>query len=163
MSETAAGREDPMTELFRRQLDLQRQTGSYPPAMTPDQRMRYVKDMILACEDELHEALQETEWKPWSTAPPGFKDRDKFAGEIRDALQFVINLLLAADVTPSELGAMLSAKWDVNHRRVEEGYDGRNKCDHCRRALDEPGIIEILTDKAGFRFCSGKCRDTFEE
>lgn len=154
--------EDKLDRCFRLQRKLQVAYGTNF-GMTGEKLVTFVKDMIIACEDELHEALAEVHWKPWSVSQAGFRDRDAFAGELRDAFQFLMNLMLAAHVTPDELVKMLEDKLEVNHRRQDTGYTGTEKCDKCGRALDEPGIMKALTDAAGFRFCTEACRDSYED
>jgi hypothetical protein len=153
-----------LDEIFREQARVQQRSGMHPGLMSDADRVSYIRVQVLACEDELHEALAEVNWKTWVSAPPGFKSRDKYAGELRDALQFLVNLMIAAGVTSDELAEMLRAKWGVNHKRIDSGYDGSDKCDHCRRALDEPGAASLrLTDGQGFTFCSGECMASFED
>ena len=147
-----------ISEIFEAQLALQEKMRLLRPGMTPSEMMTFMTTMILGAEDELHEALAELSWKPWSSAPPGFRDRDKFVGELRDALQLIINMLLAADVTPGELSEAFRAKWAVNHARASGTYDGTFKCDYCRRALDEPGLGKPVASELGFRYCSDTCR-----
>ena len=60
--------DDTLTELLSLQLRLQREHMDVNP-LTLDgaDRVAYVRDMVLACTDELHEALNEVTWKPWTT------------------------------------------------------------------------------------------------
>lgn len=114
--------------------------------LSPAERVQYVKDMVLALTDELHEALAETTWKPWATAEPTI-DEDAFFGEVVDALHFLMNLMLVAraDSRPKdvwrELVTRYEAKNERNRQRQAEGYDGvSGKCPRCRRALDDEGV-----------------------
>jgi hypothetical protein len=48
------------------QHDLQLETyGIDLRALRGAERARFVRDMVLACEDELHEILHLVHWKPW--------------------------------------------------------------------------------------------------
>ena len=88
--------DDTLTELLSLQLRLQREHMNVNP-LTLDgaDRVAYVRDMVLACTDELHEALNEVTWKPWTTGGPRVHDEHLFA-ELIDVLHFVFNLLLVA-------------------------------------------------------------------
>src|SRR5580658_3938857 len=135
--------EDGLEYLFRMQAELQEYLGVDFNSMSEEALIQYGKDMILALTDELHEALHELHWKPWAAVPPGFKDRDAFAGELIDAFHFMVNLFLMARVTPDEMLSRYGGKHAVNKSRRDGGYTGTDKCDgpRCRRALDEPAIV----------------------
>lgn len=153
--------EDRLDYLLRLQAELQAHHGDNMNMKTDAQLVQYIKDMTIACTDELHEALAEVYWKPWAAMPPGFKDRDAYVGELIDALHFVFNLMLAARVTSDELIARYVDKNSVNHGRIDSGYTGTDKCDgpECSRALDEPSILPgtIIQWQTGERFCSVAC------
>lgn len=148
-----------LTAMMKAQLELQIAKGTNPLNMTLNERVQYIKDQVLACTDELHEALKEVGWKPW--ASKRFIDENPAFGELRDAWQFLTNLMFAVTLEEPEqladrLEANLYEKLAINHRRVTEGYDGvSSKCPGCSRALDETPTHEIL-DADGYKtFCSG--------
>lgn len=113
-----------------------------PNVLDPARRMEYIKTYVLAAAQELHEALAETPWKTWSTRTEF--NTEAYFGELRDVWQFLTDLMILAypDATPRELADKLDdalqTKWQVNLNRAENGYDGRNKCPGCGRALDDP-------------------------
>lgn len=116
--------------------------GGFHPADFDDEdaKIQYIKDMILACTDELHEALAEVGWKPWATSR--HINREAYVGELLDAWQFLMNLFQVAHVTPEELARLLYQKHLVNWRRIREEYDGvTTKCKVCRRALDDEHVL----------------------
>lgn len=155
-----ADKTDSLVKIFQLQGALQERLGYDFNAMDDTRLMEYIRVNILALTDELHEALNETHWKPWAkSAAPGFKDRDKFAGELIDAVHFLVNLCLGARMTPDELIALFEGKNKVNHARQDAGYAGTFKCDGpgCKRALDEPGIEVKVSLGTGEKFCSGEC------
>lgn len=125
--------------MFEHQRQLQRDAfvGGDPSELNLEQKIQYIKDMVLAATDELHEALAEVGWKPWSTRRE--IDRDPYVGELVDVQHFVLNLLIAVGVTPEEFFGRYTAKAAVNQTRQDAGYDDSMKCSVCRRALDEPG------------------------
>lgn len=127
-----------LEKIFARQLDLQRAAyGLNPEFMDDETRAAYIRDMVLACTDELHEALGEVGWKPWQTSR--HLHHEAFGKELVDALHFLVNLWLAAGWTAEDVEAAYFRKADRNHARQLEGYDGVDgKCSHCHRALDEP-------------------------
>jgi dimeric dUTPase (all-alpha-NTP-PPase superfamily) len=129
-----------LRDVFKRQLTLQRESfGVDPESLTDEQRDEFIRWNALALMDELSEALDEVNWKPWASAH-GFKDRDAFVKELVDLLHFLTNLFLAAGADADEVIDRYFAKAAVNAKRQAEGYDGiSTKCEHCGRALDEPG------------------------
>jgi dimeric dUTPase (all-alpha-NTP-PPase superfamily) len=129
---------DSLERLLSRQRALQVDSfGGDPNSFDTVTKVQYIKDMVLALTDELHEALNEITWKPWSSAEPQI-NRSEYVGELIDALHFLLNLLLAVGVTHNELLDRYFSKAEVNEKRQAEGYDNSQKCDHCGRATDEP-------------------------
>lgn len=122
-------------QMMRDQAALQIAFGNKPWDMDDATRMVYIKDMVLAATDELHEALGEVDWKPW--VPTNGIKRDAFVSELIDTLQFVMNLFAAADCDAAEIAMKLHRKHEINWQRVTDGTNGLNKCAVCRRALDD--------------------------
>jgi hypothetical protein len=107
--------------------------------MAPEARMEYLRTQSLALTDELHEALAETGWKPWATS--NHINRDAYAGEMADTFIFLMNMMLVADITPTELLALVKAKQIKNRQRQDDGYDGvTTKCPGCKRAYDDEAV-----------------------
>lgn len=117
---------------------LQRQSFGRDPALLEGADLaEYVRWNTLAATDELHEALAEVDWKPWTVTDDGFRNRDAFVGELVDVLHFVANMLVAAKCDDRELSAHYQAKQQKNRDRMaSKSYDGRNKCG-CGRAYDD--------------------------
>ena len=93
--------------------------------------IEWIRINTLAATDELHEALNETGWKPWATTT--HVNREAFIGEVVDALHFIGNLLAGVGCTDSELSAAYYEKMDRNAQRQSEGYTGLDKCIGCGR------------------------------
>lgn len=94
---------------------------------------------VLALEDELHELLGETSWKPW--AKGDFVDIPAAKSELIDALHFLLNLMVVLDMTASEVIYLYEQKRLKNIKRQEDGYDGvSTKCPGCGRALDDTAV-----------------------
>jgi len=131
---------DRLQEIFARQLRLQQVINGYDlNEQTNEQRIDNIKENVLACTDELHEALNETSWKRWATAQ--FINDDALKGEIIDAFHFIINLALHAGMSAEEFFQRFIEKNQRNLRRQADGYDGvSSKCPHCSRALDDVGV-----------------------
>jgi hypothetical protein len=99
--------------------------------------MEYIRWNVLALNDELHEALAETGWKPWASS--NHFNRVEYTRELVDALHFLLNLMLVAGYEPHEIVSMYLYKSQKNARRQENGYDGiQDKCPSCRREVDGP-------------------------
>jgi hypothetical protein len=117
--------------LLRAQEELQHDSFGYDfEEMTDEERITYIRDNLLACTDELHEALRETGWKPWATSR--HINHDRYVKELVDAFHFFMNLLLALRIPglavediAEEFTRRYFAKRDVNAERQRTGYDGR--------------------------------------
>lgn len=114
--------EDRLAVMLDKQLELQRRynNGIHPGQFGGQRKWQYIKDMILATEDELHEALRETPWKPWSSSKAF--DREAFKDELVDGWHFYMNLLIAANISAEEFFTAYLRKNGVNHDRIDEGY-----------------------------------------
>lgn len=127
--------------IFERQKKLQEESfGVKLDELSDEDRSQFIKDMILAATDELHEALAEVGWKPWATSR--HVNREAFVGELVDVLHFIVNLWLAVGATPEEVQIRYQEKADKNAKRQAEGYDGVwGKCPECKRAFDDAGVM----------------------
>lgn len=113
--------------------------------VTGKDRDQHIRDNVLAATDELHEALAETSWKPWSTET-GIVNKDKFKGEIVDTLHFIGNLILLAQLTEEEIWEAYREKQNRNRERMSKagGYQSsKNKCPACKRELDAKGAYIV--------------------
>lgn len=102
----------------------------------------YITWNALALVDEVHEFLQEVQWKTWAKNRGRIHDRDAAVGELVDAGHFLANLAAALGVSDSEWEAKYREKQTRNAARqaAAGGYDSRaEKCPSCRRELDKPG------------------------
>lgn len=154
--------DDWLSNMYRNQAKLQELLGYDFWAMDGDARAEYVRLNVLACENELHEALNETRWKPWTFGQSGIVDEERFGGELVDALHFLLNLFLVAGWTPERIHAGFMDKQAVNRRRQEEKYDGQStKCAYrkCRRALDDPTTAAGVVLTQGLMWCNDGCYD----
>jgi len=152
--------DDRLVRLLESQLGVQVANRLDPLGYDGDERVRYLKDMVLACVAELTgEALGEFGWKPWATSR--HVNEKALFGELRDAWQFLTNAMFAAlRLPPAELAdALYDAvleKHAVNLRRVRDGYDGvSTKCVRCRRALDDVGTTTIRDSFGDAVMCGG--------
>ena len=113
--------------------------GNDPKTLTEEERVEWIRWNMLALEDELHEALAETGWKPWATSK--HVNRMAFIGELVDAWHFFLNLLLVVDCDAAEFTQTYAKKRQLNAERQAAGYDGvTGKCSVCKRALDDPAV-----------------------
>lgn len=131
-----------MGDMLASQRTLQEKTYGFGPLeeMTDDQKMEWVRNNVLALTDELHEALAETGWKPWTSS--NHLNRKRYVGELVDAWHFFMNLMLVVGMSAEELEALYVEKRKLNVRRQVAGYDGvSTKCQSCGRALDDEGVM----------------------
>lgn len=146
---------DRLTSIFVQQHDLQTESFNVNfQRMLPADRIAYIKEMKLALEAELQEALDETGWKSWATSR--HINREAYLGELVDVLHFWVNMVLVLGDDPEHLAHLISTMYDAkrqrNAQRQADGYDGiSGKCPWCARALDDPGVSCTVarSDSAG--------------
>ena len=111
-----------LDRLLHKQEAAQRVYYKCAPARLPmDRRADYVRTMTLAATDELHELLNETDWKPWKKEPHSFSRR-AYIAELADVMLFVLNLALVEDIDGAELSEALDTAWLKNAKRRTTGY-----------------------------------------
>lgn len=104
-----------------------------------------------ALQDELHEAVNETSWKPWVNSV--FLNREAYKGELVDAFHFFMNMMLHAGITPEELYMGYLAKNQRNYERQAKGYDGvSTKCPGCKRDFGDVDAARGDTDGFASRY-----------
>lgn len=114
--------------------------GADPKTLTTEESLEWVRWNVLALEDELHELLAETGWKPWAKSK--HINRDAYVSELVDAFHFMMNLMLVVDCDADEFLAKYAEKRGINAQRQAEGYDGvSGKCPKCKRALDDTAVL----------------------
>ena len=142
-----------VTNLLEAQRTLQVMMNQKDPTkMSEEERALFIKDMVLASTDELHELLQEVGWKPWATSRHVNVEAAK--GEWIDLLHFVLNLGLAIGFRDgSEIEARYMQKRMKNVKRQQAGYDGvTGKCPQCARALDDDAVTCRVVE--GVPYCA---------
>lgn len=113
--------------------------------MKGDALADYVTWNALALQDEVHEFLQEVQWKNWAKNR-GQVNREEAVGELIDVAHFLGNLLVVLGVSDEEYEARYREKQARNAKRQEApgGYDSiAKKCPHCKRELDKEGATFI--------------------
>lgn len=124
---------------MQRSLQLRYNNGKAIEDFSDAERMEAIRDNILACTDELHEAMAETGWKPWATS--NHINVKSFHSEMVDAWHFFMNLMLHSGMTADDLYQGYVDKHQTNIKRQDDGYDGiTGKCPICKRAYDDKGV-----------------------
>jgi dimeric dUTPase (all-alpha-NTP-PPase superfamily) len=117
---------DRLEEMFLLQEALQQRhlDGGLPHQLTGETRANYIRTMVLATTDELHEALRNTQWKPWSNRDVhwSLEEQNAYVDELIDAWHFFMNLLLVAGVNADEFFNGYLRKNNINHGRIDDGY-----------------------------------------
>lgn len=129
-----------LQEALNAQHDLQvKSFGQDPKDLSLNDQMEWVRWNVLALQDELHEALAETGWKPWAKSK--HINRDAYVSELVDAFHFLMNLMLVVNCDADEFLAKYFEKRGINIERQAAGYDGvTGKCPDCKRALDDKAV-----------------------
>lgn len=143
--------DDRLSQMFTRQLELQRQSfGVSPSELDGDERADYLRSMGFALIDEVFEAMAEVSWKPWANDRGAVINRDAYVTELVDVWFFTMNLLHVVGCTPEEFFNKYTDKAEKNRRRQEAGYTSRsNKCGVCYRGLDDDGALCTL-ERCGY-------------
>lgn len=133
------------------QHDLQKKSfGQDPVGLTDEAAVDWIRWNVLALEDELHELLAETGWKPWAKSK--HVNRDAYVSELVDAFHFLMNLMLVVDCDADEFLSKYAEKRGLNAERQAKGYDGvTGKCPKCKRALDDTAVTcttEVCSEEA---------------
>lgn len=143
--------EDRFGLMLRMQNELQKVMGPVkgrtPADLEPEERATFLTWNAFALEDEIHEAMQETGWKPWATSR--HLNADLMMKEMVDAWHFFMNILLTIGAEmklgPDEVADLFTKHYIIKHtinaQRQAEGYDGiAGKCSQCHRDLKEVGV-----------------------
>lgn len=128
-------------EALAAQHELQKTSFGKDPAdlETDEDKLEWIRWNVLALEDELHELLAETGWKPWAKSK--HINREAYISELVDSFHFLMNLMLVVDCSVPEFLAKYFEKRGINVKRQADGYDGvTGKCQGCHRALDDAGV-----------------------
>lgn len=105
--------QDSLKVIFEKQEDLQKKIGeSY--------NQQYINDMSLALMCEIHEILDNTQWKKWKKQQSF--NRPAYLEELVDAMCFLINLCLAKNITPEEFYNAYLFKNQENIKRQDNNY-----------------------------------------
>jgi hypothetical protein len=113
-----------LEDLLTEQLITQREFYGVEPGGIP-----YIRLNALALDHEVHEALDETDWKTWSTnlCEKGGVHTDRYLSELVVALNFLLNLLLASGLPPAvlarEVERLFYLKKKLNLERHGRSHD----------------------------------------
>ena len=125
--------------VFTEQLAFQRLLGEDLKTASEADRVRLVKEYVLAATDELHEILRETSWKPWASGTRF--NKSEIQNELVDLFCFFTNLCLVAELSPAVLVSKYYAKLFTNIERQRLGYSDGDKCPDCGLELAKHGTI----------------------
>lgn len=144
---------------FGAQADFQRHINAHPEDIEdPQELIDYIVYMKTALDDELHEMLNETGWKPWATSR--HINMEGMKSELVDAFQFFMNLCFAAKMDANELMIRHADKLQKNYERAANGYDGvSTKCGWCGRALDDTYVYCAQSTEGKPHYCSQKAQE----
>ena len=124
----ASADNDRLSELLTMQRRLQEDCYHTDFAgMDNEERIAFIRQNVLALEDELHEALREVGWKSW--AKTKYIHQTRLQEELIDALHFMLSLLLAANMDADVVYERYLTKNRINRRRQQEGYSGEKTRD----------------------------------
>lgn len=126
--DNASDGSDRLSELLMLQRRLQEDCYHTDfDGMDNEERIAFIRQNVLALEDELHEALREVGWKSWARTK--YVHETRLQEELIDALHFMLSLLLAANMDADEVYERYLTKNRINRRRQQEGYSGEKTRD----------------------------------
>lgn len=146
-----------LERMIAAQHSLQYSLGYDITQMSTEERINYIRENVLALNAELFEMLQEIGWKSWASSRH-INSTEAFH-ELRDAWQFLTNLMLAVSGDrPDEVAKLLEQtlydKHAVNVARNDNGYDGvSGKCPSCKRDLGEVVLMEVMNPSGVMYLC----------
>jgi dUTPase. len=152
--------EDRFQLMLKMQLELQKQhMGQNPQTLTGDEMADFMRTMAWSCEDEIHEAMNEVDWKPWAHPEVRSVREVAFLKEMVDAFHFFMNMLLCGlpdspEVIADKFTMAYIAKNAINAQRQAEGYTGLDKCAECHRDLIEVDQLGRYNGPDGKQFCT---------
>lgn len=152
---------DRLAKLLETQRAFQMRASRHKAAYDihePDVLIPEFKDMVMALQDELHEALGEIGWKPWATSR--HFNTEAVQGELIDAFCFLMSLMLLAGMDANTIFNKYMLKMTINHNRQDNGYDAvNNKCPFCKRAYDDSTVQCTGPDEDGNYYCASLDND----
>jgi hypothetical protein len=113
-----------LEEIFLRQAQIQAETFHLDfSRMSDAEKTAYIREMVLSCTHELHEAMRETGWKTWQSG--NHMNTDLYIAELVDAFLLLVNLFLVTGVHAGDLASHVAVwaeqKQKVNVQRQESG------------------------------------------
>lgn len=117
-----------MATLLSTQYTLQDRVGTWDKIKgDPASRQQFINQMFLAIQDEIMEAMHETQWKHPDLMPHGWKrgqtsNPDGFRKELIDVLHVWLALALVAGLDAETIMSEYMSKCKINHVRQETGY-----------------------------------------
>lgn len=108
-----------LENMFQLQMNFQAKVGNMP-FKSEEQKQRFINLHTLAAINELNEALNETPWKDWKKNQNN--NKEQFQKELIDVWKFLINLSIAADLTPEKLYDLFIDKDIIINTRQDGGY-----------------------------------------
>ena len=128
--------------MFHMQSALQKRLGiDFAGDFTDVDRANFMRDHYVFLDQELQEALLEVPYfKPWKDySQMSAEEKDIAWGKVRmelvDAWHFMMNLMLMAGLSPTDLVSMYTAKNKENHRRQDAGYT--HDVDYSEQTVEE--------------------------
>lgn len=93
--------------------------------MTPEERVRFTKENMLALHRELGELLNELPWKPHRAKNQEY-NIDNIQEEMIDCFKYMINLALTWGLTPEKFEELFMKKSQIVKQRYEQEKDRIN-------------------------------------
>lgn len=130
---------DKLNQIIDMQREYQLALGHDFERMTLRRRIAYILEMSYALTDEVHESTKEVGWKSWAKSK--HINEEAYRSELIDAFFFLLNLMLAARMSPLDIFRGYKAKLAKNYARIKAKYDGvSSKCKVCKRDYDDAGV-----------------------
>jgi dimeric dUTPase (all-alpha-NTP-PPase superfamily) len=94
----------------------------YEKDIINQEKVKWTKEFIICCQDELSEILNWLPWKHWKKYKKEKINNKEVKYEIIDLMHFVISLALLFGMTADEFYSLYVTKMEENNNRQKRGY-----------------------------------------
>ena len=115
---------DKMDEIFNLQQTLNQRIGVNTADMSEEEKTRWVLNYTRAMQQELAELVDSVPWKWWAKYQSF--DQQNARVEVVDLFHFLISLAQVLGMTPDDVYQAYLKKNEVNFKRQESGYVGKD-------------------------------------
>ena len=118
---------DKLEEIFSLQDQLNKRIGVNTDAMTEEEQTKWVLNYTRAMQQEMAELIDSVPWKWWAKYQEF--DKQNARVEVIDLFHFLISLGQVLGMTADDVHQAYLKKNEVNHQRLDSGYESKDEED----------------------------------